>query len=88
MEIDEKKIEWMNEYIKDVPNRKKLYKFIKKFLFKNKGLTYKELYIILCSLNSKVLSNEECKKHAMLEILSIYKYNNNKMPEEIDINYD
>lgn len=71
----------MDEKIKDVPIRKRLYKFICFCLFKRKGLTYKEMYIILSNLNKKSMGEENSKKHAMIEILAIYKYNNNKLPD-------
>ena len=66
---------WMEEYIKDVPRRKWLYKFMKRFLFRRKGLTYKEMYAIIDKLNRKAMGEEESKKHAMMEILEIYKFN-------------
>ena len=81
-------IKWMDEYVIDVPIRKKLYKFIKRCLFRKKGITYKELYMILCTLNGRVLTAEESKKHAMLEVLSVYKYNNNKFPDGTNLDND
>jgi len=72
------KIEWFDEHIKDVPNNKKLYKFMCFFLFKKKGLTYKEMYLILEFLKRKKLG-EKSKESAMLEIVEIYKYNQNKL---------
>lgn len=79
--------EWMNEYIKDVPTNKHLYKFMCKVLFrKKKGFTYKELYMILCNLGRKKHGAENSKKYAMLQILTIYKYNNNKLPENVKTN--
>jgi len=68
---------WMNEKIKAVPQRNWLYKFMKFFLFKWKGLTYKEMYAILDSLNRKTMGEENSKKHAMREIIEIYNFNNN-----------
>lgn len=81
-------IEWLNEYVKDVPNRKKMYKFLKIILFRKNGLTYKELYMILCNLNERVVGIEKSRQHAMIEILSVYKYNNNKLPEGINLEND
>lgn len=81
--------EWFNEYIKDVPIRKHFYKFMCFFLgVRKKGLKYKEMYLILERLNMKVLGFEESKKHAMIEILTIYKYNNNKLPDGIKLEED
>lgn len=73
---------WMSEKIKAVPKRQWLYKFMCRFLFK-KGLTYKEMYAILSNLNRKAIGEEETKKHAMTEILRIYEFNNNKLPDDI-----
>lgn len=78
--------EWFNEYIKDVPIRKCFYKLMCFFLgVRKKGLKYKEMYLILEQLNMKVLGLEKSKKHAMIEILTIYKYNNNKLPDGIKL---
>ena len=46
------------------------------------------MYLILERLNMRVLGVEESKKHAMIEILTIYKYNNNKLPEGIELEKD
>lgn len=80
--MENQDIKWMDEHIKDVPNRKKLYKFMCKFLGKKNGLTYKELYMILDILNRKKDKEEESKKHAMIETLAVYKFNNNKLPND------
>ena len=66
---------WFNDKIKAVPLRNRLYKFMCFFLFKRKGLTYKELYMIIEYLNRKTIG-ENSKKHAMQEIIEIYMFNN------------
>lgn len=81
--------EWFNEHIKDVPRKKFLYRFMCFFLgVRKKGLKYKEMYLILERLNMKALGIEESRKHAMIEILTIYKYNNNKLPVGIELEQD
>lgn len=85
--FDEKyHISWMNEYVKDVPSKKRLYKFMCFFLFKRKGLTYKELYAILSNIYKKKLGKELCKDSAMLECILIYYYNNKTLPDVIKKN--
>jgi len=68
---------WMFEKINDVPYKKKLYKFMKIFLFRWKGLTYMEMYAILKKLYGFNIKDEEIiKNKAMTEILNIYNFNN------------
>jgi len=72
-------MEWLNDIIKDVPSKKKFYLFIKLFLFKWKGLRYKEMYLILKTLyKTKQIDEEIANKKAFEEIVRIYYYNNNK----------
>jgi len=69
---------WLFERIKDVPYKKKLYKFMKIFLFKWKGLTYMEMYALLKKLYAINIKDEETiKNRAMTEVLSIYMFNKN-----------
>lgn len=78
----QEEFKWMNEYVKAVPKRKRLYKFMRIFLFKRNGLTYKEMYMIIDYLNRKAMGVEASKQHAMTEIIELYKFNNNnKLPE-------
>lgn len=70
---------WINEVVKAVPKRNWLYKFMCFWLFRK--LTYKEMYAIIDSLNRKAMGERESKKHAMKEILSIYQFNNNCLPD-------
>ena len=80
MEDTLSKIPWINDRIKNVPYRKKLYKFMKFFLFKWKGLTYLEMYAILTKLYSnKIIDEKECKTHALNEIITIHYCNENNL---------
>ena len=44
-------------------------------------MSYKEMYLILENLNIKNLGQEESKKRSFEEILKIYQFLNNKLPE-------
>ena len=75
MEI--KDIPWLNEKIKEVPYKKKLYKIMKIILFKWKGFTYLEMYAILKELYKGKINDEKlCEKAALNEIMFIREYNN------------
>ena len=75
-------LRWMEEYVADVPYRKGFYNFMKFFLFRwKKGLTYKELYLILRKLHNKG-DQAKANENALVEILSIYYYNNNCYPKK------
>ena len=74
-------LNWMSEYVKSVPYNKRLYFFMKLFLFKWKGLKYKELYLILKKLHSETNNEDIAKSNATDEILNIYYFNNNAFPE-------
>lgn len=73
---EEYKINWLNDKIKDVPYKKKLYKIMKFFLFKRNGLTYLEMYAILKTLYGYNEKDEnKVKNNAMNEIIYIHDYN-------------
>lgn len=77
-------MEWLNQKIKTVPQKKWLYNTIC-FILRRK-LTYKELYLIFLEINGGNKAEESVKpikERCFSEILKIYKYNENKIPEEI-----
>lgn len=76
-------IKWMDEIIIDVPSHKKLFKFFRFILGKRKtGITYKELYIFYTNTyNIKGTDPSIIKTKAMENVLAVYYYNNNKLPE-------
>ena len=77
----ENNIEWLNEKIKSVPKKNCLYLFMKIFLFKWKGLSYKEMYLILQNLYQYKSDEKTAKSKALTEIIRIYTYNNNNPPK-------
>ena len=77
----ENNIEWLNEKIKSVPKKNCLYLFMKIFLFKWKGLSYKEMYLILQNLYQYKNDEKTAKSKALTEIIRIYTYNNNNSPQ-------
>lgn len=76
-------IQWLEEIVVDVPTNKRLFKFLRFILGKRKkGITYKELYIFYSNTyNIKGIEPSSIKTKAMENILAIYYYNNNKLPE-------
>lgn len=71
-------LDWFNEKVESLEHNNGLYKFVCFFLGK-KRLSYKELYIILCRLNENKLK-ENTKSIVMDNIIKLYYFNNNKMP--------
>lgn len=78
-------MEWFDEKIEKIKGDRFIYKFVCFFLggFKHR-LSYKELYLILLTLNRKSLGEDNAKKMAMKKILKIYKdLHNNKLPDGV-----
>lgn len=76
-------IKWMEEIVKDVPSNKRLFKFFRFIIGKRKtGVTYKYLYIFYTNVyNIKGTEPSSIKTKAMENVLAVYYYNNNKLPE-------
>ena len=76
-------IKWMEEIVKDVPSNKRLFKFFRFIIGKRKtGVTYKDLYIFYTNVyNIKSTEPSSIKTKAMENVLAVYYYNNNKLPE-------
>lgn len=79
----EENLSWLNEDVLQFKNGSKIYNFICFFL--RRKLKYKELYLILYTLNEKKLGKELSKKKTLQKVLEIYKENNNKLPENFNI---
>ena len=79
------KLAWMNEKIQSVEHSNWLYKLCCFFLGKRKEkLTYEEMFLLLYGLNRNKLGDYKAKFQAMNQILKIYKYQNNKLPDGIE----
>lgn len=73
--------DWMNERVEKTIDANWLYNTICLFLGRRtKKLTYKELYLILRSINEKKLGEEESDKASLSKVIEIYKYNNGTLP--------
>lgn len=75
-------MEWFNEKIEYIKGDKFLYKLVC-FCLKGpkKRLSYKELYILLYSLNKGLLGDKNAKKKSIERIVEIYKsHHDNKEP--------
>ena len=76
--MEQDNFKWMDDEIKDVPNRKFLFNLMRLFLFRFKrSIKYKEMYLILRTLykdKKKDVSKTDMK--ALAETVEIYKYNN------------
>ena len=77
-------LEWLNEKINAIPHNNGLYKFVCFFLGKKK-LSYKEMYLILYNINKNKLGEDSSKERCMKEIINLYKFNNNKIPNSIPL---
>ena len=78
-------MEWFDEKIEYIKGDKFLYKIIC-FCLKGpkKRLSYKELYMLLYSLNQRKLGLENAKKKAMERIIEIYKFHHENNEPNID----
>ncbi len=73
--------DWMNERVEKTIDANWLYNTICLFLGRRTTkLTYKELYLILRSINEKNLGEEESDKASLSKVIEIYKYNNGVLP--------
>ena len=80
----DEELEWMKEKVPSVPHSNWLYKLCCFLLFKRKAkLNYYELFMILYGINKKGLGIDEAKRFAMAQILKIYKFHNNKLPNHM-----
>lgn len=77
-------MEWFSETVKDVPKKKWLYKTI--CFFARRKLSYKELYLIFLEINGGNKAEESSKpikEKCLNELVKVYQYNENKIPEEM-----
>lgn len=77
-------MEWFNEEVKDVPKKKWVYKLL--CFFARRKLTYKELYLIFIEINGGNKAEDSAKpikQKCLNELLNVYRYNENKIPEEM-----
>ena len=76
-------IEWMEETVNSVPSNEILFKIFKFIIGKRrKCVTYKDIYIFYTNTyNIKGTEPSLIKTKAMENVLAIYYYNNNKLPE-------
>lgn len=79
-------LSWWEEKVEKTPTKNWLYKIIC-FLLAGNKLSYRELYVILLEINNGNTTDESSKpiKQKCFErILDIYKFNNNKLPKEME----
>ena len=73
--------DWMNERVERTIEGNWLYKVVCFLLGGRKHkLTYKELYLILRTMNEKKLGEKEADRKSLKKIIEIYKYNNGTIP--------
>lgn len=82
-EEQEREIAWTREEINNVPSGRWLYRIVC-FLMGRKRLTYREMFLVLYGMHVKRMGADKAKKSAAQRIISIYEYNNNKLPEGIE----
>lgn len=76
---------WWEEKVEKVPSKNWLYKLICFFL--RRKMSYKELFVMYIEINKGNVaddSSKPIKKKCFEEILNVYRYNNNKIPKEIE----
>lgn len=82
MDNSEKK-SWMIEEIPDIKGSSKLYKFVC-FLNGKRKFSYQDYYLLLLTLNKKVLGEHKAKEKALNRVLDIYQdFHKGKLPEGI-----
>ena len=82
-------ISWMNDTIEKYPGKKWFYKLMCWMLFKKK-LTYSNLYVLSYAFSkNKYVENEiELKEKILKDLALIYYYNNNKLPNGFNKEYE
>ena len=78
-------VNWMNETIKKVPGKQGFYKLLCA-IFLKKRMTYNNLYVFSYAYHKKQFKDreEELKIKILKDLVSIYYFNNNKLPEGFD----
>lgn len=77
-------MKWLDDIVIDVPQKKWLYKII--CFLNHRKLTYKELYLIFLEINGGNKSEDSAKpikEKCLKELLNVYRFNENKIPEEM-----
>ena len=78
----EETIAWTRETVENVPTKRWFYKVIC-FIMGKKKLTYQDMFLIFYGLHKNKLGEKESKEIATQRIISLYEYNNNKLPEGV-----
>lgn len=73
-------MEWLDEKVERVPKHNTLYRLLCLLNLKRR-FTYKQFYLFYQGLFRNDLGDELANKRALLNIINLYKYNNNKIPE-------
>lgn len=72
--------DWMEESVERIEKNNGFYRFLCFFL--RRKMKYKELYMLLTTVNRKSMGDDKAKQWAFQKVLKTYKFlNNNKLPQ-------
>ena len=73
--------DWMDEKVERTIEGNWLYKFLCFITFRGKKkMTYKELYLVLRTINEKKMGQEQADRLSFKKVIEIYKYNKGTLP--------
>ena len=80
-------VKWFADTVENVPHGKTFFRICCRFLAgMGKKLTYKQLFMVLYGINKPRIGDEKERWYAINQILKTYKFNNNKLPENVTPN--
>lgn len=80
-------VKWFADTVENVPHGKTFFRICCRLLAgKGKKLTYKQLFMVLYGINKPRIGDEKARWYAINQILKTYKFNNNKLPENVTPN--
>ena len=80
--LDNINLDWMDEYVEEVPGKQGKYRLFCLLLLKRR-MTYSNLYLLTYALHKNNFKDNELalKEKILKDLAAIYYYNNKKLPD-------
>lgn len=84
--LDNINLDWMDEYVEEVPGKQGKYRLFCLLLLKRR-MTYSNLYLLTYALHKNNFKDNELalKEKILKDLAAIYYYNNKKLPDGFTI---